>query len=49
MMKGHSHGGGHQHHNSSKELDVKISILEQENERLQQEINSLSSMTKKGS
>lgn len=47
MMKGHSHGGGHKHHNSSNELDYKISVLEDENKRLQKEISTLSSMIKK--
>ncbi|MGG0717135.1 DUF2933 domain-containing protein [Robertmurraya massiliosenegalensis] len=46
MMKGHSHGG-HKRHNTSKEIDSKMSLLEKENERLQEEINNLSSMIKK--
>lgn len=49
MMKGHSHRGGHDHHNSSKELHIKLTKLEKENERLQKEINSISSMIKKES
>jgi hypothetical protein len=49
MMKGHSHGGGHEHHNSSKELNTKMTKLEVENERLQREIDSLSAMIKKES
>lgn len=52
MMKGHgSHGVRHQHHDShvSKDLDIKMSNLEIENQKLRKEINDLSSMVKKES
>ena len=42
---------GHQHHDShvSKDLDIKMSNLEIENQKLRKEINDLSSMVKKES
>jgi len=56
-MKGHNHSHGkgngdhcedHQTH-GSKELDIKLSRLETENEKLRKEINALSAMVKKES
>lgn len=49
MMRGH--GGGHKHHDShaTKDLDLKMSKLELENEKLQKKINDLSAMLKKES
>lgn len=60
MMKGHGHGGhgGHGGHDSgqqvhdshaSHELNIKISNLELENQKLRSEVDALSNMIKKES
>ncbi|MFB6469441.1 DUF2933 domain-containing protein [Cytobacillus sp. Hz8] len=57
MMKGHGHGGhgghdsGQQAHDShaSHELNIKISNLELENQKLRSEVDALSNMIKKES
>lgn len=53
MMKGHGHGGhgSHEHHDAhtSKNLAIKMSNLEIENEKLRKEIDALSTMVKKES
>ncbi|WP_445492030.1 DUF2933 domain-containing protein [Niallia sp. 03133] len=44
-MNGHKHNASH----ASKEIDVKMTKLEQENEQLRKEINALSILVKKES
>ncbi|MBP3040739.1 DUF2933 domain-containing protein [Bacillaceae bacterium Marseille-Q3522] len=46
MMKGH--GGGHKNHHNSH-VDMKVSNLELENEKLRKKINDLSAVVKKES
>lgn len=52
MMKGHGgHGRSHQHHNfqSTEDLQTKLSELELENEKLQKEMDALTTMVRKDS
>jgi hypothetical protein len=49
-MRGH--GGGHNHHhnqNISKTMDTKLKLLEEENSKLKNEIETLAKIVKKGS
>jgi hypothetical protein len=49
-MRGHGGGHNHQHdHHLSKNMDTKLKLLEEENNKLKHEMETLAKMVKKGS